>query len=152
MSRSSSARWTEARPERERLTAVRVFSDSGMAAAGGAPRAGDRSRIGEDAPVLARLRRRTLVRLATSEAFERVVDRVPGARERAWRSARHYVAGPSGEDAVAVVNLLEAGARPRAGGGPFRGRGAAPPGPAAPRPDEGRRPPPAPRPRARAGA
>src|SRR3954447_5936965 len=110
MSRSSSARWTEARPERERLTAVRVFSDSGMAAAGGAPRAGDRSRIGEDAPVLARLRRRTLVRPATSEAFERVVDRVPGARERAWRSARHYVAGPSGEDAVAVVNLLEAGA------------------------------------------
>jgi proline dehydrogenase len=60
--------------------------------------------------VLARVRRRALVRLATSEAFERAVDRVPGARERAWRSARRYVAGPSGADAVAVVNLLETGA------------------------------------------
>src|SRR3954468_14296792 len=77
---------------------------------GGGARAGDRRRIGEDAPVLARLRRQALVRLATSEAFERAVDRVPGARERAWRSARRYVAGPAAADAVAVANLLETGA------------------------------------------
>jgi proline dehydrogenase len=60
--------------------------------------------------VLARLRRQALVRLATSEAFERAVDRVPGGRERAWRSARRYVAGPSGEEAVGVANVLETGA------------------------------------------
>jgi proline dehydrogenase len=56
--------------------------------------------------VLARLRRRALVALATSEAFERAVDRIPGARERAWRSARRYVAGPSPEDAVRVAHRL----------------------------------------------
>ena len=77
---------------------------------GGGARAGDPSRIGEDASGLTRLRRRALVRLATSEAFERAVDRVPGARERAWRSARRYVAGPTAADAVAVANLLETGA------------------------------------------
>jgi proline dehydrogenase len=60
--------------------------------------------------VLARLRRQALVRLATSEAFERAVGRVPGARERAWRSARRYVAGPRPDDAVALVKRLEAGA------------------------------------------
>src|SRR4051794_12423956 len=76
---------------------------------GGGARAGDRPRIGEDAPVLARLRRQALVRLATSEAFERAVDRVPGARERAWRSARRYVAGPGIDDAVAVADRLETG-------------------------------------------
>jgi proline dehydrogenase len=53
-----------------------------------------------------RLRRRALVRLATSEAFERAVDRVPGARMRAWRSARRYVAGPTAEDAVRVAGRL----------------------------------------------
>jgi len=60
--------------------------------------------------VLARLRRQALVRLATSEGFERAVSRVPGARERAWRSARRYVAGPTAADAVAVADLLETGA------------------------------------------
>ena len=60
--------------------------------------------------MLARLRRRALVALATSEAFERAVDRVPGARERAWRSARRYVAGPAAEDAVGVaLRLRDAG-------------------------------------------
>lgn len=55
----------------------------------------------------ARLRRRALVRLATSEALERAVDRVPGARERAWRSARRYVAGTAADDAAAVANRLD---------------------------------------------
>src|SRR3954452_18241927 len=77
---------------------------------GGGARAGDRTRIGEDAPVLARLRRQALVRLATSEVFERAVDRVPGARERAWRSARRYAAGPAIAAAVAVADRLETGA------------------------------------------
>jgi proline dehydrogenase len=63
-------------------------------------------RIDEDPGMLTRLRRRALVGLATSEAFERTVDRVPGARERAWRSARRYVAGPTAEDAVAVAHRL----------------------------------------------
>jgi len=54
------------------------------------------------------LRRRALVRLATSEALERTVDRVPGARERAWRSARRYVAGDGVADAVAVARRLDA--------------------------------------------
>jgi proline dehydrogenase len=71
---------------------------------------GGPSRIGEDARVLARLRRNALVGLATSETFERAVGRVPGARERAWRSARRYVAGPATADAVAVANRLEAAA------------------------------------------
>jgi len=56
--------------------------------------------------MLTRLRRRALVRLATSEAFEHAIDRVPGARERAWRSARRYVAGPAPDDAVAVAGRL----------------------------------------------
>ena len=55
----------------------------------------------------ARLRRRALVCVATSEEFERAVDRVPGARERAWRSARRYVAGPGAVDAVAVASRLD---------------------------------------------
>jgi proline dehydrogenase len=60
--------------------------------------------------VSARLRRRALVGLATSRTFERVIARVPGARERAWRSARRYVAGAAIDDAVAVVaQLREAG-------------------------------------------
>jgi proline dehydrogenase len=60
--------------------------------------------------MVARLRRRALVRVATSEAFERAIDRVPGARERAWRSARRYVAGPTAADAVTVAHRLEASA------------------------------------------
>jgi proline dehydrogenase len=58
--------------------------------------------------VSGRLRRRALVGLATSEAFERAVALVPGARERAWRSARRYVAGPEVGDALAVVERLRA--------------------------------------------
>jgi proline dehydrogenase len=57
--------------------------------------------------VSARLRRRALVGLATSEAFERAIARIPGARERAWRSARRYVAGPATADAIAVARALE---------------------------------------------
>jgi proline dehydrogenase len=56
----------------------------------------------------ARLRRRALVGLATSEAFERAVSRIPGARERAWRSARRYLAGPKADDAAAVARHLDA--------------------------------------------
>jgi proline dehydrogenase len=58
--------------------------------------------------VSARLRRRVLVGLATSETFERAVARVPGARERAWRSARRYVVGPQASDAAAVARRLDA--------------------------------------------
>jgi proline dehydrogenase len=54
----------------------------------------------------ARLRRTALVGLATSAAFERAVGLVPGARERAWKSARRYVAGAEIGDAVAVVAQL----------------------------------------------
>jgi proline dehydrogenase len=52
------------------------------------------------------LRRRATLRLATSPAFERAVGLVPGARERAWRSARRYVAGDAAADAVAVTRRL----------------------------------------------
>jgi len=54
------------------------------------------------------LARRALFSLATSEAFEWAVDRVPGARERAWRSARRYVAGEGPDDALQVARALRA--------------------------------------------
>ena len=54
-----------------------------------------------------RLRREALLRLATSPLFERAVGLVPGARDRAWRSARRYVAGDAADDAIAVVDHLE---------------------------------------------
>ena len=54
------------------------------------------------------LRRRSMLRLATSGVFERAVGLVPGARERAWRSARRYVAGAAEADAIAAVRRLEA--------------------------------------------
>jgi proline dehydrogenase len=53
------------------------------------------------------LRRRALVRLATSETLERAVGLAPGARDRAWRSARRYLAGETTDDAIAVVRRLE---------------------------------------------
>ena len=56
----------------------------------------------------ARLRRKTLLRLATSTTFERATNLVPGARDRAWRSARRYVAGPATDDAIAVARHLDA--------------------------------------------
>jgi proline dehydrogenase len=49
------------------------------------------------------LRRRLLFRLATSPAFARVAP-----KERAWRSARRYVAGQTLDDALAAVRRLEA--------------------------------------------
>jgi len=52
--------------------------------------------------------RRLLFALATSERFERAVARVPGARARAWRSARRYVAGETGADALRVAAALAA--------------------------------------------
>ena len=52
------------------------------------------------------LRRRALVRLATSAAFERSVTLAPSVRARAWRSARRYVAGEAPADAVAVAQRL----------------------------------------------
>ncbi|MFL5875949.1 MAG: proline dehydrogenase family protein [Solirubrobacteraceae bacterium] len=54
------------------------------------------------------LARRALFSLATSEAFEWAVGRVPGARERAWRSARRYVAGEAPDDALQVARALGA--------------------------------------------
>jgi len=58
--------------------------------------------------VSAKIRRRVLIGLATSETLERAIGRVPGARERAWRSARRYVAGAEIADAVAVAQQLDA--------------------------------------------
>jgi proline dehydrogenase len=55
-----------------------------------------------------RLKRRALVGLATSGAFERAVRAVPGGEARAWRSARRYVAGRDVGDAVTVVHRLAA--------------------------------------------
>ena len=52
--------------------------------------------------------RRLLFALATSERFERAVTQVPGARARAWRSARRYVAGETGADALRVAAALAA--------------------------------------------
>jgi proline dehydrogenase len=54
------------------------------------------------------LARRVLFRLATSRRFERAVARVPGGRERAWRSARRYVAGETIDDALATAARLRA--------------------------------------------
>jgi proline dehydrogenase len=50
--------------------------------------------------------RRLLFALATSEAFEKAVSRAPGARARAWRSARRYFAGETAEDALRVADAL----------------------------------------------
>jgi proline dehydrogenase len=47
-----------------------------------------------------------LFALATSAGFERAVAAVPGARARAWRSARRYVAGEALEDALGVARAL----------------------------------------------
>ena len=46
--------------------------------------------------------------LATSTTFERLTSLVPGGRERAWRSARRYVAGSTTDDAIAVAHTLAA--------------------------------------------
>jgi proline dehydrogenase len=54
------------------------------------------------------LRRRALFSLATSPAFEEILRRVPGGTDRAWESARRYVAGPRIEDALAVARSLAA--------------------------------------------
>jgi proline dehydrogenase len=56
----------------------------------------------------ASFRRRLLYGLATSPGFEAAVRRVPGGRERAWRSARRYVAGEAPADAIAVARRLQA--------------------------------------------
>lgn len=49
--------------------------------------------------------RRLLFALATSEIFERTVDRA-GGRARAWTSARRYVAGAHAGDALRVASAL----------------------------------------------
>ena len=59
-------------------------------------------------PSAAGLKRRALVRLATSERFERGVRALPGGEARAWRSARRYFAGTSLDDAIATVHRLAA--------------------------------------------
>ena len=53
---------------------------------------------------MSRLRRRALVALATSPAFERAVRAAPGGEARAWRSARRYVAA----DPIATARTLHA--------------------------------------------
>ena len=58
------------------------------------------------------LKRRIRFALATSAAFERAVRTAPGGEERAWRSARRYVAGRDAGDAIAVARrLADAGQR-----------------------------------------
>jgi proline dehydrogenase len=52
--------------------------------------------------------RRALFLLATSSTFGRVVRALPGAEERAWRSARRYVAGRTAADALAIARDLAA--------------------------------------------
>jgi proline dehydrogenase len=47
-----------------------------------------------------------LIALATSPRFERAVAALPGARARAWRSARRYVAGAAADDALRVAGAL----------------------------------------------
>jgi proline dehydrogenase len=54
------------------------------------------------------VRRRARFWLATSGAFDRAVHASPTVRDRAWRSARRYVAGPTVADAVAVSGRLAA--------------------------------------------
>jgi proline dehydrogenase len=54
------------------------------------------------------LRRRLLFQLATNPVFERAILATPAGRERAWRSARRYVAGERLDEAVAVVRALHA--------------------------------------------
>ena len=54
------------------------------------------------------LRRRARFWLATSGSFDRAVQASPTLRDRAWRSARRYVAGPAVADAVAVSGRLAA--------------------------------------------
>jgi proline dehydrogenase len=53
---------------------------------------------------MSRVRRRVLVALATSGAFERAVRTLPGGEARAWRSARRYVAA----DPLATARRLHA--------------------------------------------
>jgi proline dehydrogenase len=53
------------------------------------------------------LRRRLLFALATNPVYERAIRATAVGRERAWRSARRYVAGEGLEDAVAVARRLE---------------------------------------------
>jgi|SRR6266511_3140549 len=58
----------------------------------------------------ARVDRALLFRLATSDAFERIVRRVPGGEARAWQAASRYVAGKSQERALALsVELAQRG-------------------------------------------
>jgi proline dehydrogenase len=54
------------------------------------------------------LRRRALFHLATNPLLERTIIATPAVRDRAWRSARRYVAGEQVQDAVAVVRALAA--------------------------------------------
>jgi proline dehydrogenase len=54
------------------------------------------------------LQRRARFWLATSGAFDRAVHASPTLRDRAWRSAQRYVAGPTEADAVAVCGRLAA--------------------------------------------
>jgi proline dehydrogenase len=56
----------------------------------------------------ASVRRRLLFILATSAVFEAAVRGVRGGRDRAWRSARRYVAGEEAADAIAVAGRLQA--------------------------------------------
>jgi proline dehydrogenase len=56
------------------------------------------------------IERSVLLRLATSERFERMVKRLPGGEAMAWRAASRYVAARFRDDALAAAGrLLEQG-------------------------------------------
>jgi len=50
-----------------------------------------------------RIERTLLFRLATSDAWERLVRRVPGGEAQAWRAARRYVAGTTQNSALSLA-------------------------------------------------
>ena len=52
------------------------------------------------------LDRTLLLRLATSDRFERAVRATPGGQRRAWRAASRYVAGTTRSGALAVAGTL----------------------------------------------
>ena len=52
------------------------------------------------------LRRAALLRLATSARFEQAARALPAGEDAAWRAASRYVAGRTGEEAVATAAVL----------------------------------------------
>src|SRR2546425_10905904 len=62
-----------------------------------------------------RVDRALLFRLATSDALERIVRRVPGGEARAWQAASRYVAGTTQERGSRLQSSWRPGYRCRLG-------------------------------------